>query len=206
MPSDAATQIVDAVVSPRTSSPWRRMLPAPRKPTPVTICAAIRVGSTDLGKSGINPSPVNMHEPALISANVRSPAGCPRNSRSAPMQRPSNSATETRRARSSSPVSCVLSASAGTSSGRRAAGFVLGTRLVGKLREVQAVDEVAEDREPLFVDDGAFRLVLVAVELVCLGDDARGLHHLRGDEDRTLDTDRERNCVGRAGVEVEVPT
>jgi hypothetical protein len=41
----ATTQSVAAVVSPRTERPWRMIAPAPRKPMPVTICAAIRVGS-----------------------------------------------------------------------------------------------------------------------------------------------------------------
>jgi hypothetical protein len=45
MPIAAASQSVAAVVSPRTESPCRMIAPAPRKPMPVTICAAIRVGS-----------------------------------------------------------------------------------------------------------------------------------------------------------------
>ncbi len=45
MPIAATIQRLAAVVSPRTETPWRRIAPAPRKPTPVTICAAIRVGS-----------------------------------------------------------------------------------------------------------------------------------------------------------------
>src|SRR5207245_1725497 len=204
MPSDAATQIDAAVVRPRTSSPWRRMLPAPRNPTPVTICAAMRVGSTVRANSGISPRPVNMHEPALMSAMVRKPAGCPRNSRSAPMTSPSARATITRKARSNSPFRCVLSAPAGAPSGPvLSAGLVLGARFVGKLGEVQAVDEVAEDGQTFLVDDG-LSLVLVALQLVCLGDDAGSLHHLGGDEDRTLDADGKRDRVGRPRVEIEV--
>ena len=45
MPIAATTQSVAAVVSPRTDTPWRMMAPAPRKPIPVTIWAAMRVGS-----------------------------------------------------------------------------------------------------------------------------------------------------------------
>src|SRR5207253_5116159 len=178
MPSEAATQMDAAVVSPRTSSPWRRMLPAPRNPTPVTIWAAMRVGSTVLAKSGMRPRPVNMHEPALISAIVRRPAGWPRNSRSAPRMSPRARAMITRMARSTSPVRCVLSAPAGATSGPvLCAGLVLGTRLVGKLGEVQAVHEVAKDGKPLFVDH-RLHLVLVALGLVGLRDDAGRVHHL----------------------------
>src|SRR5947207_2563070 len=45
MPIAATTQRVAAVVSPRTESPSRMIAPAPRNPIPVTICAAMRVGS-----------------------------------------------------------------------------------------------------------------------------------------------------------------
>src|SRR5207237_5431762 len=103
----------------------------------------------------IKPRRVNMHDPALISAMVRRPAGWPRNSRSAPRINPRARATQTRMARSTSPVRCVLSAPAGTASGSvLRAGLVLGTRLVGKLRQVQAVQEVAENGEAVFVDHG----------------------------------------------------
>ena len=39
------SQTLAAVVRPRTDNPWRMIAPAPRKPIPLTICAAIRVGS-----------------------------------------------------------------------------------------------------------------------------------------------------------------
>src|SRR6266550_5252836 len=108
-----------------------------------------------------------MHEPALISAIVRRPAGWPRNSRSAPRMSPRTRAIITRMARSTSPVRCVLSAPAGATSGPvLCAGLVLGTRLVRKLGEVQAVHEVAENGEAFLVDDRVFGLVLVAVHLV----------------------------------------
>jgi hypothetical protein len=45
MPMAETVQMVAAVVSPVMSLPSRRMEPAPRKPTPVTICAAMRAGS-----------------------------------------------------------------------------------------------------------------------------------------------------------------
>src|ERR1044072_4085215 len=45
MPIAATTQSVAAVVSPRTERPCRMIAPAPRKPIPVTIWEAIRVGS-----------------------------------------------------------------------------------------------------------------------------------------------------------------
>src|SRR4029077_421016 len=95
-----------------------------------------------------------MQDPALISAMVRRPAGWPRNSRSAPRMSPRARAIRMRMARSSSPVRGVLSAPPGASSGPvLLAGLVLGARLVGKLGEVQAVHEIAEDREPFLIDD-----------------------------------------------------
>src|SRR5438874_12352596 len=180
------------------------MLPAPRKPTPVTIWAAIRVGSTVLPKIGIRPSPVNKHEPAPMSAIVRIPAAWPLISRSVPSARPITSATKTRKARSNSPESGVLSAPAGTTSGPvLRAGLVLRAWLVGKLGEVQAVHEVAEHGKALFVDH-SLHLVLVAFSLVGLRDDAGGLHDLGGDEDRAFDSDGERDGVRRPRVEVQV--
>src|SRR5947209_8580345 len=108
------------------------------------------------------------------------------------MRSPRARAIMTRTARSNSPESGVGSAPAGTSSGPvLRAGFVLGARLVRKLGEVQAVHEVAEHGEALFVDDGVCLFLIAALELVRLGDDAGGLHHLRRDEDRALDADRE---------------
>src|SRR6266568_7976014 len=205
MPSEAATQMDAAVVSPRTSSPWRRMLPAPRNPTPVTIWAAMRVGSTVLAKSGMKPRPVNMHDPALIKAMVRRPAGWPRNSRSAPMRRPRPRAIITRMASSTSPDMGVVLAPAGATSGPvLSAGFVLRTRLVRKLGEVQAVHEVSKNGEAFLVDDRVLGLVLVAVDLIRLRNDAGGLHNLGGDEDRALDAHRKRDRIGGTGVEVEV--
>jgi hypothetical protein len=45
MPIAATIQSVAAVVRPRIEKPCRMIAPAPMKPIPVTICAAIRVGS-----------------------------------------------------------------------------------------------------------------------------------------------------------------
>jgi hypothetical protein len=58
-------------------------------------------------------------------------------------------------------------------------------RAYRKLREVQAVDEVAKDREAFLIDDG-LSFVLVSVQPVRLGDDAGRVHHLGGDEDGVL--------------------
>ena len=44
-PTAAVVQIEAAVVSPRTVSPSRKITPAPRKPIPVMIPCAMRVGS-----------------------------------------------------------------------------------------------------------------------------------------------------------------
>src|SRR6266567_2634325 len=147
MPMAAVTHMEAAVVRPRTSSPWRRMLPAPRNPTPVTICAAMRVGSTRVPKAGTRPIAVNSPAPAPMSAIVRMPAG-----------------------------------------------FVLGLGLVRELGQVKAVDEVAEHREAFVVDRG-LRLVLLVAGFVGLGDDARGLHDLGGDEDGAFHAHCERDGV-----------
>ena len=45
IPGEHLPGSVAAVVRPRTEKPWRMIAPAPRKPMPVTICAAMRVGS-----------------------------------------------------------------------------------------------------------------------------------------------------------------
>src|SRR6266852_5991396 len=123
------------------------MLPAPRKPTPVTIDAAMRVGSTRVPKAGSNPSVVNRHDPAPMSAMVRIPAGWPCISRSVPRASPSKRATTMRRPRSASPVK-----GRGLAPARATAGFVLGLGFVRELGQVKAVDEVAEHRQPLIVD------------------------------------------------------
>ena len=58
--SRALTDSVAAVVNPRTDRPCRMIAPAPRKPIPVTICAAIRVGSA---RMTLSPEVRNSRKP-----------------------------------------------------------------------------------------------------------------------------------------------
>src|SRR5467141_2566719 len=185
IPIAATTQMVAAVVKPLTSDPVRRMAPAPRKPTPVTICAAMRVGSTRLPKMGSRPTVVNRHAPTPTSAIVRMPAGWPWYSRSEPMKIARMRVTTIRRAKSRSPLS-----GRGSAPARAPAGFVLGLRLIGELRKVKAVNEVAEHGQPLVVDRGV-RLVLLVGRFVGLRDDAGGVHDFGRDEDGALHAHRQ---------------
>src|SRR3954470_1980383 len=97
MPMAATTQSVAAVVSPRIESPSRMIAPAPRKPMPVTICAAMRDGSarTMLSLPTRNSwkpyaeTIVNSADPSDTSRCVRIPASRSRISRSKPMMAPS---------------------------------------------------------------------------------------------------------------------
>ena len=52
MPIADVTQIDAAVVSPRTVSPSLKITPAPRKPMPVMMPCAMRVGSVRMASSG----------------------------------------------------------------------------------------------------------------------------------------------------------
>src|SRR5947207_980226 len=78
--------------------------PAPRKPIPVTICAAIRVGSARTTfapevRNSLNPyaeTIVKSAEPTDTSRCVRSPASRSRSSRSRPSTAPSAAASATR--------------------------------------------------------------------------------------------------------------
>src|SRR5919205_2076945 len=105
MPIAATTHSVAAVVSPRTDSPWRMIAPAPRKPIPVTIWAAIRLGSarTTLcpeARKAWNPyaeTIVKSAEPSDTSRCVRRPASRSRISRSSPIAAPSAAASASRR-------------------------------------------------------------------------------------------------------------
>src|SRR5436190_390658 len=107
MPIAATTQSVAAVVSPRTDNPWRMIAPAPRKPIPVTICAAIRVGSArttfpPLTRNSRKPyaeAIVNSAEPTETSMCVRKPAYRSRSSRSRPAAQPSAAADDPERDR-----------------------------------------------------------------------------------------------------------
>ena len=98
----AVTQIDAAVVRPRTESRRTKMSPAPRNPTPVTICAATREGSrtTRRGSStSVNPYlliSMNSAAPTPTRVWVRSPAFFCRISRSRP------TAADSTRARPSS--------------------------------------------------------------------------------------------------------
>src|ERR671934_1696890 len=105
IPIAATTHSVAAVVSPRTDSPWRMIAPAPRKPIPVTICAAIRVGSarTTLDPEARNAwkpyaeTIVKSAEPSETSRCVRRPASRSLISRSSPIAAPSAAASASRR-------------------------------------------------------------------------------------------------------------
>ena len=112
-PAPAAIPIAEvahrlpAVVSPRIEVPYLMIAPAPRKPMPVTIWAAIRVGSgavpSPLASTPTNPntdSTVNIAEPNDTRRWVRIPAGCWWISRSSPTSAPSTEATTSRKARS----------------------------------------------------------------------------------------------------------
>src|SRR5712692_7350624 len=105
MPIAATSQRVAAVVSPRTESPWRMIAPAPRKPMPLTICAAIRVGSartteppcTRNSRKPYAETIVKSAEPTQTTRCVRSPAWRSRSSRSSPIAPPRAPATTSRR-------------------------------------------------------------------------------------------------------------
>src|SRR3954471_238902 len=106
MPIAATTQRVAAVVSPRTERPSRMIEPAPRKPIPVTICAATRDGSARTmlpppARNSWNPyadTIVKRAEPSDTSRCVRMPASRSRISRSKPIAapRPHANASRTR--------------------------------------------------------------------------------------------------------------
>src|SRR2546423_2782052 len=98
MPIAAVAQMVAAVVSPRTRSFRRKMVPAPRKPMPVTICAATREGSVWLKPNA--PTTVKRHDPSATMVTVRKPAARSWRSRSSPMIAPRTRATRRRTMRS----------------------------------------------------------------------------------------------------------
>ena len=83
MPIEAANHMLAAVVRFFIFSllPFR-IIPAPKKPMPLTTCAAIRAG--ELG-SIWTESAVNIIEPPMTKECVLMPAGLPRNSRSMPI-------------------------------------------------------------------------------------------------------------------------
>src|SRR5436189_288322 len=104
MPIAATSQRVAAVVSPRTERPCRMIAPAPRKPMPLTICAAIRVGSMRAyappaamkSRKPYAETRVKSAEPTQTTRWVRRPAPRSRSSRSMPIAPPSAAATNSR--------------------------------------------------------------------------------------------------------------
>src|SRR5437868_4092359 len=94
MPIAATSHSVAAVVSPRTERPCRMIAPAPRKPMPLTICAAMRVGSMRVPvavKKSSKPyadTSVKSADPTQTTRCVRSPACRSRSSRSNPIAPP----------------------------------------------------------------------------------------------------------------------
>src|SRR5689334_19132617 len=153
MPIAATTQSVAAVVSPRTERPSRMMAPAPRKPIPVTIWAAIRVGSVrtsvpPLVRNSWKPyaeTIVKSAAPSETSRCVRMPASRSRSSRSKPTTAPSPPAAVRRR-------SASQPSSDGTSLTRNRNGLLLEALqlLDAAGREVeQLVEPLALERDLL---------------------------------------------------------
>src|SRR2546421_3383811 len=105
MPIAATSQRVAAVVRPRTDSPCRMIAPAPRKPMPLTICAAIRVGSvrtsdppcTRNSRKPYAETSVKSAEPTHTTRCVRNPACRSRSSRSMPIAPPRPAAMTSRK-------------------------------------------------------------------------------------------------------------
>ena len=104
MPTPAVAQRLAAVVRPRTDVPYLRIAPAPRKPMPETIWAAIREGSVGIepfGAGGASKKKiertVKAADPSETSRCVRIPAGWAWISRSRPIAAPRTEATTNRR-------------------------------------------------------------------------------------------------------------
>src|SRR6476620_9544174 len=126
--------------------------PAPRKPTPVTICAAIRVGSVRTmlpppTRNSWKPyaeTSVKRQEPTETSRCVRKPASRSRSSRSRPTAPPRPAATTTR----SSSCSQVSDGISSRSIERRLLGRA--NRRDPRSAEIQQLVELlAVDRGPL---------------------------------------------------------
>src|SRR6266699_1151453 len=92
IPTPATTQIVAAVVRPKTNPCDWSTAPAPRNPIPEMICAAIRVGSPPSNSATFFEMLMKRVEPTQIRMLVRRPAGLSRISRSIPMIPPSTAA------------------------------------------------------------------------------------------------------------------
>src|SRR5438270_12685908 len=148
MPIAATSQRVAAVVRPRTESPCRMIAPAPRKPMPLTICAAIRVGSArttepPLTRNSRKPyaeTIVNSAEPTHTTRCVRSPAWRSRSSRSIPIAPPSAEATDNR-SRTCGQVSVGISASTLRECNGRRLALDLGDLCDAGGRELQQLVE-----------------------------------------------------------------
>src|SRR3954451_22794667 len=154
MPIAATSQSVAAVVRPRIEKPWRMIAPAPRKPMPLTTCAAIRVGSarttaSPLVRNSVKPyaeTIVKSAAPTETSRCVRRPASRSRSSRSSPIIPPSTPASVSRSS-ASSQLSDGIALDASCSN-----GFVLrgGELLDAPGRELeQLVEARAAERSPL---------------------------------------------------------
>ncbi len=90
MPIPAVTHIKAAVVNPDTPCFERKIVPAPMKPIPGMICAAIREGSPIPNSDKLcHDSMANRQLPMLISEKVRMLGSLPAISRSIPMSTPS---------------------------------------------------------------------------------------------------------------------
>src|SRR5438132_869877 len=145
-------------------SPCRMIAPAPRKPIPVTICAAIRVGSArmtpcpDVRKSWkpYADTIVKSADPTETRRCVRRPASRSRSSRSIPIAAPSTAASA-RRSNASSQLSV------GMLCAKSSSGFLLcdGDLLDSRGRELeQVVESRARERRAfggrLHLDERAF--------------------------------------------------
>lgn len=90
------------MVSPFTTSPRKRIVPAPRKPIPETTCAAAREGSSTTSfcpSTSEKPKAETgmiRQEPTLTSMCVRRPAAQRNRSRSNPIIAPVTSASTRR--------------------------------------------------------------------------------------------------------------
>src|SRR5437773_1188591 len=188
--------------------PSRMIVPAPRKPMPVTTCAATRVGSTLVPNSSkpYAPTSVNRQAPSETSRWVRMPASRSRNSRSIPTAAPRPAATASR-ATASQPLIAVtllarsiyclvlprgelLDALGGEVEQAVEAFAVEGNALRGRLH----LDEAAVTRHhDVQVDVRARILDVVEVEQRLSVDDADG-----NGRNRTSERLREPEAVERA--------
>jgi hypothetical protein len=110
MPMAATTHSVAAVVRPETPPLAWMMVPAPRKPTPVTIWAEMRPGS-DIAppmEAMVMDMSVSSAAPTQMRRFVRSPAGFWACWRSHPMAPPRIAARVKRRARSMRNSGCAV--------------------------------------------------------------------------------------------------